>query len=328
MSDHDRHRLAQGFSTRAIRAATTAPHVDQRPNAVPIYQSATFSAATAAELGAVTTNATPGYAYSRLDNPTTVALADAIAELEEAEAGYVLASGMAAIHAALLSIISAGDRVVATRRSTAPPALSSIGSSRLVAVDYVDRRSCRRRATVAAARPACTSRRSQPDDRRRRHRLARRHRPSPRQRPDRRPRSRRRTSAVPSRSGPTSSSSATKFLSGHSDVLAGAVVGSRERVTRVRSVQVDTGATLAPLSAFLVLRGLPTLAIRMERHSATSLALATWLEAQPGVARVYHPFLPSHPQHELARRQFTLGGGMMAIELAGGRVAGEAFIDA
>jgi methionine-gamma-lyase len=66
----------------------------------------------------------------------------------------------------------------------------------------------------------------------------------------------------------------------------------------------------------------------MERHSATSLALATWLEAQPGVERVYHPFLPSHPQLDLARRQLALGGGMMAIELAGGRVAGEAFIDA
>jgi cystathionine beta-lyase/cystathionine gamma-synthase len=334
MSDHDRPRLARGFSTRAIRAATAAPRVDQRPNAVPIYQSATFSAETAAELGAVATDAMPGYAYSRLDNPTTVALANAIAELEEAEAGYVLASGMAAIHAALLSVLSAGDRVVATRaiygstRSLLDRQFGRLG----VTVDYVDVADHADVERTLAARPTrvlYVETISNPTivvadiaslaDIAHRHDsvLIVDH-----------------TFASPYLCRPLALGadlvvhSATKFLSGHSDVLAGAVVGSRERVTRVRSVQVDTGATLAPLSAFLVLRGLPTLAIRMERHSATSIALATWLEPQPGVERVFHPFLPSHPQHELARRQFTLGGGMMAIELAGGRIAGEAFIDA
>jgi cystathionine beta-lyase/cystathionine gamma-synthase len=334
MSDHDWPRLARGFSTRAIRAATAAPRVDQRPNAVPIYQSATFSAETAAELGAVVTDALPGYAYSRLDNPTTVALADAIAELEEAEAGYVLASGMAAIHAALLSVLSAGDRVVAARaiygstRSLLDRQFSRLG----VTVEYVDVTDHAEVERTLAARPTrvlYVETISNPTivvadiaslaDIAHRHDsvLIVDH-----------------TFASPYLCRPLALGadlvvhSATKFLSGHSDVLAGAVVGSRERVARVRLVQVDTGATLAPLSAFLVLRGLPTLAIRMERHSATSLALAAWLEAQPGVARVYHPFLPSHPQLDLARRQLALGGGMMAIELAGGRVAGEAFIDA
>jgi len=334
MSDRDRPRLARGFSTRAIRPATAAPRVDQRPSAVPIYQSATFSAETVAELGAVTTDAQPGYAYSRLDNPTTAALAGAIAELEEAEAGYVLASGMAAIHAALLSVLSAGDRVVATRSI-----YGSTGSlldrqfGRLgVTVDYVDVTDHDEVERALAARPThvlYVESISNPTivvadivglaDIAHRHGsvLIVDH-----------------TFASPYLCRPLALGadlvvhSATKFLSGHSDVLAGVVVGSRERIARVRSVQVDTGATLAPLSAFLVLRGLPTLAIRMERHSATSLALATWLEGQPGVARVYHPFLPSHPQHEVARRQFDLGGGMMAIELAGGRVAGEAFIEA
>jgi methionine-gamma-lyase len=122
--------------------------------------------------------------------------------------------------------------------------------------------------------------------------------------------------------------SATKFMSGHSDVLAGVVAGSAQRIAAVKSVQVDTGATLAPFSAFLVLRGLPTLALRMERHSATSLALAGWLRGRPGVLRVLHPFLEDHPQQAVARRQFAVGGGVMAIELDGGRVAGEAFIDA
>jgi cystathionine beta-lyase/cystathionine gamma-synthase len=76
------------------------------------------------------------------------------------------------------------------------------------------------------------------------------------------------------------------------------------------------------------MRGLSTLALRMERHSATAAALAAWLAVQPGVSRVWHPALPSHPQHAVASRQLARGGGMLAFELAGGRAAGEAFIDA
>jgi len=91
---------------------------------------------------------------------------------------------------------------------------------------------------------------------------------------------------------------------------------------------VDTGAALAPHSAFLVLRGIPTLAIRLERESATAALLAAWLERQEGVERVFYPSLASHPQHALARHQLALGGGMLAFEISGGRVAGEAFIDA
>jgi cystathionine beta-lyase/cystathionine gamma-synthase len=122
--------------------------------------------------------------------------------------------------------------------------------------------------------------------------------------------------------------SATKYLAGHSDVLAGVVSGRHELVEAIRSVQVDTGATLPPISAFLALRGLSTLAIRMDRHSATAAALAAWLERQSGVSRVYHPFLASHPQHDVAERQLGAGGGMLAFELEGGRAAGRAFIDA
>ena len=112
--------------------------------------------------------------------------------------------------------------------------------------------------------------------------------------------------------------SATKYLSGHSDVLAGIVAGSRERIAAIRKVQTDTGATLAPFSSFLVLRGLPTLAIRMERHAETAGMLAAFLEGRPGVERVYYPSLASHPQHDVAARQFPLGGGMLAFELEGG----------
>lgn len=329
-----RPRPVRGFTTRAIRAATAAPRVDQRPNAVPIYQSATFSAETAAELGAAATGAIEGYAYSRIDNPTTVALAAAIAELEGAEAGYALASGMAAIHAALLSVVAGGDRIVATRaiygstRSLLDRVFARLG----VVVDYVDiadhdavDAALAERLTRVLYAETISNPTIVVADIRALAELAHRH------------------GALLVVDGTFASPylcrplalgadlvvhSATKYLSGHSDVLAGAVVGSAERIAAVKAVQVDTGATLAPFSAFLVLRGLPTLAIRMERHAATSLALARWLEGRPGVVRVYHPSLESHPQHALARRQFESGGGMMAIELDGGRAAGEAFIDA
>jgi methionine-gamma-lyase len=122
--------------------------------------------------------------------------------------------------------------------------------------------------------------------------------------------------------------SATKYLSGHSDVMAGIVAGSEALIGRVRDFQVDTGASLDPHAAFLAMRGLSTLALRLERHSATAGSLAAWLEGRPGVSRVWHPSLASHPQHGVATHQLARGGGMLAFELAGGRAGGEAFIDA
>ena len=122
--------------------------------------------------------------------------------------------------------------------------------------------------------------------------------------------------------------SGTKYLSGHSDVMAGAVVGSRERVAAVRSAQIDTGATLGPFAAFLVLRGIATLAVRVERQSRTAEALATFLEGRDGVARVTYPGLPSHPQRAAAKRILDMGGAMLSVDLAGGREAGRAFFDA
>jgi len=121
--------------------------------------------------------------------------------------------------------------------------------------------------------------------------------------------------------------SATKYLAGHSDVMAGVVCGATSLVQRVRDFQVDTGASLDPHAAFLAMRGLSTLALRMERHSTTAAALAAWLERQPEVSRVWHPTLATHPQHDVATRLLARGGGMLAFELVGGRAAGAAVID-
>jgi cystathionine beta-lyase/cystathionine gamma-synthase len=121
--------------------------------------------------------------------------------------------------------------------------------------------------------------------------------------------------------------SCTKWIGGHSDVVAGAVSGSRELIAEVRSLETEAGAIVAPFSAFLVLRGIETLHVRMERHCANALALARFLEAEPGVRRVLYPGLASHPQSAIAQRQLRAGGGMLALDL-GDRAAASAFIDA
>jgi methionine-gamma-lyase len=121
--------------------------------------------------------------------------------------------------------------------------------------------------------------------------------------------------------------SATKWLGGHSDVLAGAVCGSRSLTDQVREFQIETGGSAAPLSAFLVLRGLQTLHVRMDRHCQTAKALAEMLSHDDVVRQVFHPGLRSHPQFEVARRMLADGGGMLALDL-GARSAAAAFVDA
>jgi cystathionine beta-lyase/cystathionine gamma-synthase len=323
-----------GFSTRAIRAASRAPRVDQVPTAVPIYQSATFSAADAEELGDVLTDRVPGYAYSRVDNPTTAALAEAAAELEGAEDGYAFATGMAAIHATLLSLLKSGDRVVATRavygstRSLLVNVLGRLGIETTF-VDVTDHEAVDAALRRASARLLYAETISNPTivvaDHAALAEIA--HRRGAKYVVDN-------TFASPYLCRPLELGadvvieSATKYLAGHSDVLAGVACGDRKNIARIKAVEVDTGGSLAPLAAFLVLRGISTLALRMERHSTTAAALAAWLEQQPGVDRVFHPSRPGHPQHLLASRQLALGGGMLAFELPGGREAGGDVIDA
>lgn len=323
-----------GFSTRAIRAATRAPRVDQRPNSVPIYQAVSFSAEDAEELGEVASGRRPGYAYARLGNPTDAALEAAVAEIHGAAECQAFASGMAAIHAALGSVVSAGDRIVCTKavygstRSQLMNVFARLGVG-VTFVDATDHGAVEEELASAPTRVLYIETIANPTivitDIAALAGIAHRHgallvvdntfasaylcRPL-------------------ELGADLVAESATKFMSGHSDALAGTVVGRPELMARVRAFQVDTGGTLAPFAAFLILRGLTTLAVRMDRHTATATALATWLEAQPTVERVCYPGLPSHPQAEVAGRQLRAGGGMLAFAVAGGRVAGRAFIDA
>ncbi len=331
----DRRPSPRGFSTRAIRAASRTPRVDQRPSSVPIYQTATFSSADAVELGDVAADPRAGYAYSRIANPTSSALGAAYAELASGEAGVAFASGMGAIHAALASQMKAGDRVVAP--------LVAYGSTRTqlidtfarfgVIVDFADLTDNTAAATAIAARPTrvvyaetIANPTTVVTDHATIARLAHEHGAT--YIVDN-------TFASPYVCRPLELGadlvieSATKFLSGHSDVIAGVVAGRGELIRSVEKVQIDTGAIIGPFDAFLVLRGILTLAVRMERHARTAAALAGWLERQEGVQRVLYPGLPSHPQYDVATRQFRPGvaGGMIAAEVVGGRDAGRAIID-
>jgi cystathionine beta-lyase/cystathionine gamma-synthase len=308
--------------------------VNQVPSSVPIYQAAAFSTADAAELGDVLTGATPGYAYSRIDNPTTAALGNAVAELEGAEAGLAFATGMAAIHAAIVSVVRAGQTIVATRAvyGTTRDLLVRVLSGLGIATEFVDPRDLGA-VDAALARTGApvlyVETISNPtivvSDLAALAEVA--HRRGALLLVDN-------TFASPYACRPVELGadlvmhSATKYLSGHGDVLAGAVVGSHERIAAIRPILVDVGGALAPLAAFLVLRGLPTLAIRMERHTETALDLAAWLAGQDGVERVHYPGLPGDPSHSVAVRQLHVFGGMLAFELTGGREAGRAFLDA
>jgi cystathionine gamma-lyase len=122
--------------------------------------------------------------------------------------------------------------------------------------------------------------------------------------------------------------STTKYLNGHSDVVGGAILSSDEElVTRIRFLQNAMGAVPSPFDCFLVLRGVKTLPVRMERHCKNALALASWLEAQPQVERVYYPGLASHPQHALASTQMRGYGGMISFALKGGMAAARRLLE-
>ncbi|WP_179872591.1 cystathionine gamma-synthase [Microcella indica] len=122
--------------------------------------------------------------------------------------------------------------------------------------------------------------------------------------------------------------STTKYLGGHSDVLGGAIVTSDpELAQKVQFQQFAAGAVSGPMDAWLTSRGIKTLAVRMERHSANAQAIAEAIEGQAAVARVHYPGLPSHPDHALAARQMRLFGGMLSLELAGGGAAARAFAE-
>ena len=322
-----------GFSTRAIKAAARVPAAPQPPLSVPIYATSTFEVADATELAELLEFARPGHSYSRYSNPTHSALEEAIAELEGAEAAVSTASGMAAVHAVLLSAAKTGDEIliptavyggivgivdaVLTRAGITTRSVDT-GDPDAVATAITDRTRLLWAETISNPTTAVADIAALAE-------LARSH--DVVLAVDN-------TFASPALATPIALGanlvvhSTTKYIGGHSDIIGGVVTGDAKRVAAARKIVVNAGGNGSPWEAFLALRGLKTLALRMERHSANALAVARALEGAPGVAAVRYPGLPSHPQHALALRTLRDGmaGGMLAVELSGGRRAGERFL--
>jgi cystathionine beta-lyase/cystathionine gamma-synthase len=326
--------IMPGFSTRAIRAASRVPASPQAPVNVPIYQTSTFEVESAGELAELLEFARPGHSYTRYSNPTHAALEEALAELEQAEACHVTASGMAAIHGVILSVARQGDAVVIPRAvyggviGLASAILEPSGVS-TVAVETTDLDAVAA-AMTASTRLVWAETISNPTtamaDLAALADLAHAH--GALLGIDN-------SFASPYLCNPLTYGadfvvhSTTKYIGGHSDIMGGAILGSADRVAAARKIVINAGGNAAPLEAFLALRGLKTLSLRMDRHSANALAVACALEGATGVARVLYPSLESHPQHALAESQLRngMGGGMLALDLAGGRAAGERFLD-
>lgn len=316
----------RGFSTRAVHAGEGVRPSDYVPVATPIHPTVGFVYDSMDELDAIFAAARPGYVYPRYGSPTVAAFERAMANLEGGEAAHAFSSGMAAVHVALLAAgLRAGAAVVA--------ALDLYGATttlikRLMAdlgvqtrfVDITDLAALE--AALAETRPAALVAEiiSNP--------LLRvadvsvlaglAHRYGAQCLIDN-------TFATPYLFTPLASGadyvihSATKYIGGHGDVMAGVVVTSAENRRKLFEANKLVGSVLGPFEAWLALRGLKTLPLRMQKQCANAQAVAEWLAARAGIAGVNYPGLPSHPQHELARRIFGGRGfgAMVSFEIAG-----------
>ncbi len=303
-----------GFATRAIHAGQE-PDPATGATIVPIYATSTYTQAAPGQH--------KGYEYSRSGNPTRTALETCLAALEGGERGLAFASGLAAT-TAVLSLLRPGDEVAAAAdlyggtyrllervfrpwglvaRYTDDPSPAAFAriitpKTKLVWIEtptnpllqILDIAGIAEAAHKAGALMAVDN-----------------------------------TFASPYLQQPLTLGadlvihSTTKYLGGHSDVVGGAVVGRRELLQPIAFYQNAAGGVPGPFDAWLTLRGIKTLAVRMERHCANARQLAAWLVEQPQVERVYYPGLPNHPGHELAKRQMRDFGGMISVRLKGGK---------
>jgi methionine-gamma-lyase len=315
----------RGLSTRAIHAPIR-PAGPGEPLVQPIVASTTFSFESAGRLAKVMAEEEYGFLYARQRNPTVEELNAVIAALEGAEAAQAFGSGMGAIAAALQPNLAPGDTLLLPKQlyGTTYQLAESQLRPRGIEIAYLDASDpsawtypARVRYVETMANPgfpvadlrAIASTKGDGllvvDN----------------------------TFASPVLCRPLEHGadivveSATKYLNGHHDVTAGVLAGSRELVEASRRHVIEAGAVLDPFPAFLLRRGLKTLPLRMERASASALVTARFLESHPKVVQVLYAGLESYPQHGLAERQLDGFGGMLAFEVAGGREAGERFMD-
>lgn len=326
MSKSDDTMTNKAFATRAVHAGERAAPGDYTPVVTPIHPSVGYLYETMSDTDAVLAGTKEGYVYPRYGSPTVTAFETAVAELEGGEAACAFASGMAAIHVALLAAgVRAGTTVVA--------ALDLYGATftlltRLFAglgaaihlVDVCDLAAVDR--ALADVRPAALLAETLSNpllkvaDMPALVGLA--HRCGAQVLIDN-------TFASPYLCNPLRHGvdfvihSATKYIGGHGDVMAGIVVASAENRRGLNELNKQVGSVLGPFEAWLATRGLKTLPLRMRQQCATAMHVAEWLSGHPKIARVNYPGLPAHPQYDLARRLFEGRGfgGVLSFEIAG-----------
>jgi methionine-gamma-lyase len=320
-----------GAGTLAIHAGESQ-HGVSGPVAPPVVYSSNFTFADTAEMKRWAEGRSRAYIYTRYGNPTLAIAESKLAALEGGEAAVVTASGMAAISSTLLALLREGDELIATRQLYG-------GAYRLfrdvfprfgITVKYVENNLAGADALVTPrTRALYVESPTNPSlrlvDLRRAAALARKHNL---------------VSIVDNTFGTPALQrpielgfdlvvhSATKYLAGHSDVVAGAAIGSRRLIDGVRSNVIYLGGSMDPSAAFRLIRGLKTLEVRVQRQCRTAMTVARFLAKHRRVERVHYPGLPSHPDHALARRQMHGGfGGMMAFDVKGGLAAARRFCD-
>ncbi|HSD43419.1 MAG TPA: O-succinylhomoserine sulfhydrylase [Burkholderiales bacterium] len=319
------------FDTQAVRAGIHRSEFNEHSEA--LYLTSSFVFRSAAQAAARFANEEPGYVYSRFSNPTVTVFQERLAALEGGEACVATSSGMSAILVCVMGLLKGGEHIVSS---------SSIFGATVQLFNNVLARFGVETTFVDGADPAAWRRALRPTTR-----LLFLETPS-------NPLTEiadiaalaevaKRASAIlavdncfctPALQRPLALGadlivhSATKYLDGQGRVLGGAVVGRRELVTENLLPFLRTaGPSLSPFNAWVLLKGLETLRIRMEAQSQRALELARWVEAHPRVARVYYPGLPSHPQHALAMRQQSTGGAIVSFDVRGGREAAWRVID-
>ncbi len=320
-----------GFSSLAVRAGQV--RTLEGEHAEPIFATSSFVFATAAEAAARFSGATPGNIYSRFTNPTVRVFQERLAALEDGESCIATASGMAAILATCMALLKSGDHIVSANSifGSTIGLFSNYLSKFGISTSYVQLSDPA--AWAAAIRPETrlfyVETPSNPlmelADIQALADVAHAHNillvvdncfctPALQQ---------------PFKLGADLViHSATKYLDGQGRCVGGAVVGDQQRVgVDIYGFLRTAGPTMSPFNAWVFLKGLETLRLRMRAHSEAALHLAQWLETQPAIKRVYYPGLPSHPQHELAKRQQSGFGGIVSFELRGGREAAWTLID-
>ncbi len=321
-----------GPSTQAVHSGE-AKHKLANAMTEPIVQTATYTFANSAEIADHFEGRIQREEYGRYGNPTQRVAERKLAALEGAEDALLFSSGMAAITTTLFAMLSKGAHVVVTddayrrTRQFLHQVLRRYGVevSTVPAGDYVRMEEAVRHTTRLIFSESPTNPYNRILDLERVADIGRRHRvktiiDS--------------TFATPINQRPIDFGidlvihSATKYLGGHNDLLAGVVLGSEELISGIRDLQGITGAVADPFAAYLLIRGLKTLALRVQRQNENAARIAEFLDRHPKVERVYYPSLPSHPEHEIARRQMKGFGGVVSFEVKGDLHAASRLVDA